>query len=373
VSGGGGRRRNARRPIALAAIAVLAALVSATAHAEPYLAIRTGLKCSACHENVSGGGARNAYGAGYGRQELPSAERSSTEAFDGAIVPRVRIGADLRGGAEWSRPEDGASLWSFDVFGARLYGDFEVLEDRLALYVDEQIAPGGSVSREAFALMHPTKGSFWIKVGRFFPPFGLRLEDDEAFTRSATGFNFAYSDTGVEAGVEPGHWSFAAAATNGNGGADESNNGKQVSFVGSYVRSAFRVGLTAARNDLPEDARRNLAGVFGGARAGPVVFLAEWDAIRDDPGVTLPVVDGNASHLEADWLVTRGVTLRAWGGSHDPDRDTGGDTETQVGLGVDWTMLPGAQLRAYLRKRDGPVSVPASRGDEAAMEVHLYF
>ncbi|MBZ5639384.1 MAG: hypothetical protein LAO51_11615 [Acidobacteriia bacterium] len=367
------RRPTPPRVSPLPLLAVLAALAAGAARAEPYLAVRTGLKCSSCHANLTGGGLRTAYGSGYGRLELPAAGASAAGAFDGVLAPRVRVGADLRGGAEETRPEEGPSLWSFDVFGARIYGDLEVLEDRLSIYVDEQVAPGASASREAFALLRPARGSLWVKVGRFFPPFGLRLEDDVAFTRSATGFNFASSDTGVEVGVEPGPWSIAAAVTNGAGLSADNNNGKQVSLVGSYVRRGFRVGLTAARDDLPENARQSLAGAFGGLRAGPVVLLAELDTIRDDPGAGAPSVDGNASHVEADWLLTRGVTLRAWGGRHDPDRNAGGDTETQIGLGVDWTTWPGLQLRGYVRRRVGPASVPAGRGDEGVLEIHLYF
>ncbi len=365
-----------RRGIPGALLAAWFLFAASPAAAEPYLALMKGLKCSSCHLNRTGGGGRNDYGSGIGRQELPAAGNAGRkDLLEGLISPRVRFGADLRGGVEESLPKDAASLYSFEVFAAQLYGSFDLIADRVSLYVDESVAPGTATNREAFALLRTGKAGFYVKAGQFFPPFGLRLQDDAAATRAFTGFTFLYSDVGVEVGVEPGSWSFAAAAVNGNAGGPETNNGKQVSFVGSFVRKHWRIGLTGANNDLPSSARRTLGGVFGGARAGPVVFLGEWDGIRDVPAAAsgASTVNSDAAHLEADWTMIQGLTLRAWGGRHDPDRDVTGDSERQAGVGLDWTPLSGMQLRAYYRNRTGPQAVPASRESEARIELHLYF
>jgi hypothetical protein len=133
-----------------------------------------------------------------------------------------------------------------------------------------------------------------------------------------------------------------------------------------------RVGVSASTNDLPAGARRSLAGVFGTFRAGPVVVLAEADVINDDDGMT-PERRGGAGHVEVDATAHAGLTVRVFGGAADLDRHDGIGRQTQWGAGVDWTPLPGLQLRLLYRARNGPESVPGARDDTAWVEAHVFF
>ena len=96
-------------PMFWAGLALLA--LSMPAQAEPYLAVRSGQSCSACHVNPTGGGKRTEYGTLYGYSALPagrlenifkSAAKSNAEqgtaapGWDGRITDYLAVGADLR-------------------------------------------------------------------------------------------------------------------------------------------------------------------------------------------------------------------------------------------------------------------------------------
>jgi hypothetical protein len=103
-----------------------------------------------------------------------------------------------------------------------------------------------------------------------------------------------------------------------------------------------------------------------------MVVLAEADGIRDDDG-TNPERPGGAGHLEVDTLAHAGLTFRLFAGAGDLDKNDSLGRLTQWGAGVDWTPLPGLQVRGIYRERNGPASVEGARDDQALVEVHVYF
>lgn len=368
------RRRRARQlTIRFGAWGVIvAAWAAGTAvRAEPYLAVRSGLGCASCHLNRTGGGGRNAYGSGFGARSLPWGHGGSGGLFDGVVHERVRVGADLRAAYVGTLPDPGPYVGAYRTREANLYVAVDVLPERLTLYADERFAPGGAASREAFALVSFPRGGLYAKAGRFYVPYGLRLLDDEAATRRLEGFSFDDADLGVEVGGRGGPWTWAAAVTNGTDGAAESDNGKQVTATGGVVRPAWRVMASVTTNDLPGRLQRDVAGVWAGGSAGPIVVLAAYDRIRDTTAEGART-DGGAAHLEIDATPRAGLTLRGWSGRFDPDVDAAG-VSRQWGAGIDWTPWPGLQLRVFGRFRDGPADVAGARDDEAAAEVHVYF
>ncbi len=358
-------------PLVLAGAAVAGPWLPATA--EPYLAVRTGLACGSCHVNRTGGGERTAYGAQYGAATLPSMKfPAGGKLFDGAIGERVRLGADLRGGYLGHLREDGPYLGEIRMSEANLYLGVDLLPERLTAYIDERVAPGGATCREAFALYSARRGGFYAKAGKFFLPYGLRLQDDDAATRRGTGFTFESSDLGLELGGSGEHWTAALSVSNGTAGAAEQDNDKQYVGTGAWIHRDGRVGVSVSANDLPGAAHRTLAGAFGGYQVAPLVVLAEIDRIVDTD-VHGRDTRGAAGHVEVDVAAARGVTARAWGGAYDLDRADGVSRFAQWGAGVDWTALPGLQLRLLYRNRSGPAETQGSSDAEAIAEVHIFF
>jgi hypothetical protein len=363
----------ARGTSPLVALAALAAVAALPARAEPYLAIRTGLNCDACHVNRTGGGERTAYGASYGATTLPWKKLlGDSKLFDGAVGDRVRIGADGRGGYVGHLPESGPYLGEILISEANLYLGADLIPDRLKFYVDEHVAPGGASSREAFAMYSTRWHGFYAKGGKIFLPFGLRLQDDDAATRRGTGFTFSTSDLGLEVGASGERWMTAASVSNGTAGAAEQDNRKQYVATAAWIHPLGRIGASISNNALPAGARRTVAGVFGGFHADRLVVLTEIDRTQEvDAGGAQR--KGAAGHVEADLAVPAAVTLRAWTGAYDLDTSDAEPRFAQWGIGTDWTPLPGLQLRVFYRARSGPASAAGSGDDEVSAEVHVYF
>src|SRR5690606_2394677 len=243
-----------RTTMACAAL-LLGALLPAGAHAEPYLAVQTGLKCVNCHVNPSGGGMRNAFGHAWARNELaartvtPPGGDETDAGWTGDVQRYLAVGGNVRTGLIHDDTPGLPSESEFAISRATVYAALRALPNLLTVYLDEQVAPGGALTREAYALVTPSNGRYTVKAGKFFLPHGLRLQDDTAFVRQITGINFDTPDHGVEVGLELPRWSAQLGVTNGTAGSSENDSTKQTSLNASYVAPRWRVGASYNHNN----------------------------------------------------------------------------------------------------------------------------
>jgi hypothetical protein len=367
-------RRGSRRTLAVM-IAVLAAALGALQHAsaEPYIAVGAGLKCAQCHVNPTGGGKRTAFGTAYAHTALSArivASGSEAAQWTGEVDPWLAVGGDLRAGLDAVDAPGADTQNDFAVTRGTVYGEFRAIPRLLTLYVDEQFAPGGAINRESYALLTPAQSKYEIKVGQFFLPFGMRLQDDTALVRQVSGVTFDTPDRGVELGLELPKWSTQIALTNGTAGGAEIDAGKQVSMSAAYVRPMWRLGASYNVNNAKLGDRR-MESLFAGLRTGPIAWLAEIDSIGDDlPGGGRRRMQ--ASLLEGNWRFAKGHNLKLSYGFLDPDRDTQEDQRERYSLIWEYSPMQLLQLRIGLRDyNDVPGAVQTNR-NEAFLELHAY-
>ncbi len=364
-------------------------LFAAVALAEPHLAVREGFLCSQCHVNRAGGGKRNAFGANYSQVALPAWRPGSASSRLGVVNPSVgdvvSVGADVRVQhvtiqtvrtqfeGKWLEAPGGNTL---RVPQANLYGELFLVRDHLSVYLDEKIGPEGASAREVMLLLYGLPHGGYAKAGRILLPFGLRLADDEAFVRQATGFNFGNQDLGVEIGAEPGPTFVTAALSNGTLGGTDTNERKQLSVMGG-VRSRWgRLGASYAWNDgtTPEGmVVRQVGGAFGTLNVGRLSLLSEADLIVDTErpkGGARTQLFQLAVHAEADLLILKGLAVRAAFGFHDPDLAVKNDHRTRLAMTVEVFPLPFLRVTAtYIVREDIPQRVEG-RGDVFLVQLH---
>ncbi len=351
------------------------ALAGARVEAEPYIAIQQGLKCTSCHVNPTGGGMRNTFGNVFAQTLLPMMHiDTGPNVWTGSLNSFIGIGGDLRYDATLTQEPGQRTIDQFDLEQMRVYLDASVIPDRLMVYADEQVAPGGATNEEAWAMYWSANHDWYVKAGQMYLPFGFRLQDQTAFVQQVSGINMTTPDRGVEVGYEHGPWDAQVNVSNGTAGGTVVTNGKQYIGQLQFVQSIWRAGIALDENNSAADGRRTAYGLFGGLKTGPVAWLAEADVVVDH---TLPN-GGNREAgglLEANWLIMRGNNLKITAEQFAPDlavsvRRNG---ETRWSVVYELTPIQFVQLRAGFRYYDGIPQDDSQHERLWFLELHGFF
>jgi hypothetical protein len=341
--------------------------------AEPYLAVRMGLKCEACHVNPTGGGLRSDFGDVFAQTVLPAHPiRGDWGLWTGEVSKMLRVGGDLRYDFNATQTPQTKTTDQLEVQQGRVYAEAEPIPDRLIFYVDEQVAPGTAVNHEAYALYWSANHDWYLKAGQMYLPFGFRLEDQTAFVYDVSSITMYAPDDGVEFGWMRAHWDTQATVSEGTfAGGNPSSSGKEYGLQMSYVERGWRLGVAANDDDSPF-ARRKIFGVFGGLHTGPVDWLGEVDSVENEYGQLVGVTQA-AALLEADWLIRAGNNLKLTLERYDPDRNVQDNDQSRVSLVYELTPIQFLQLRAGIRDYYGPRAIPGQRSTLYFTQLHVFF
>ena len=368
------------------ALALLAGALPRVARAEPYLMVRSGAKCSACHTNQTGGGKRTAFAHIHAKDILNDLDflpiPAGVKPFNGEINPYVSIGGDLRvrntttfsdkPDAAGRVPENrafrrGVTSNETSVIEALGYLQVDLWPDILSLYYDGDFHTGAN-TREVFGLLRGfLPWDTYVKAGRFFPAYGLRVQDDQAFIRSRTGFTFQNPDEGGEIGIQPGPFFLATSITNGQAGDKDvlaTFNGYTVIEDLPVVRNVI-TGVSYARVTN----RREVAGFYAGSNLWRFTYLGELDLIDDRTLNSTGRRDQYAAYGELDCLLLDWLNLR---GTFEFIKVAGNRDQTRWVVGAEPFINRFIQPRIQYRINNGPPDQPGQNQDELWLELHVY-
>ncbi len=350
-------------------VVLAAVFMHQSALAEPYLAVQKGLKCGMCHVSTSGGGKRTVYGNVYEQAEMSERTLGLGALWTGELGKYFAVGGDIRGGWNQIDVPGQPSTSDTDLEEVLAYLEIRPFPKYLTLYVDAKLGPQDPIVREQYLRLSTEDGNWYIKGGEFFLPFGLRLQDDNAFIRQVSGINFNSPDTGWELGFERDKWSAQLAVSRGTAGGPEVDSGKQYSLLVSHVTSKWRVGGSFNLNDT-KFGDRQMQNVFGGLRTGRVAWLAELDYIIDD-GAPTGRRKSWASLLEANVQLKKGHNLKLTFEYFDPDDAVSQDEQNRWSVVWEYFPIQFVQTRLGYRIYDGIAQNPAQNREQLFLELHL--
>jgi hypothetical protein len=324
-----------------------------------------------CHTSPSGGGQRTAYGNVFAQTELAGTTLDLGSLWTGEMTRFLAVGGDIRGG--WKQidvpGQPATSDTELDEFLA--YVEIRPFPRHLTLYVDAKLRPDDPVVREQYVRLSTADNRWSLRGGQFFLPYGLRLQDDDAFVRQVGGINFNTPDIGWELGLEQGKWSAQLAISRGTAGGPEIDSGKQYSLRVSHVTSKWRVGGSLNFNDA-KFGDRKMQNVFAGLRTGRVAWLAELDYIVDD-GTPTGRRKLLTSLAEANIALKRGHNLKLTLEHFDPDLDVSEDQQNRLSMVWEYFPVQFVQTRLGYRRYDGIPQNPVQNREQMFVELHLLF
>jgi hypothetical protein len=326
---------------------------------------------------------RQAFGEQYGREQLPVPAWSKDfgiDDFSNLIGNALGVGADLRTLYFAQQGRSGAWNDAFFQMQGDLYLNFRVAK-KISLFLNKGLYSGF----EAFALLNVLPASGHIKVGKFIPNFGTKIDDHTAYIRTYTGFSPELTRpelTGIEVAVAPGGLTITGGFFNATDGFG-TGTGNRKAYLGrvEYMLSAgsdvhLSLGANVFGNGMPRpplptaiDAMQTVAGAFGALSVGQLTLFGETDWIRSKGGGQ-PEPRAFVAYAEADYPLVTGVDLKVAYDFYDPDTDLKTGTASRYSVGVEFFALPGVEVRPIYRVVDGSA---ASLKSEFDMLLHLYF
>jgi hypothetical protein len=212
---------------ALGAFVVALALWSERAEAYPHWQFSAGVsRCTVCHHAPAGGGLLTGYGRDAAGEELSTWQGEGAFLHGAVPLPAwLALGGDLRGA--FAAQEVGDIQGSRHAFfpmqadvqvrvafpeGVSVYasgglrGQVRSNQDLVPLQNYQPTSASRLISREHWVMWQPAGPGWYLRAGRFYAPFGLRLAEHVTYIRRDLGFDLLRESYNLSGGFVGNAW-----------------------------------------------------------------------------------------------------------------------------------------------------------------------
>jgi hypothetical protein len=281
----------------------------------------------------------------WGRETLPfrTVSPDTTMAgFSPQLNDVVSIGMDMQTLFYYQQQQNRSSFY-------QMQGDIYLsarLSNHVLLYFNK-----GLYGFDVFGLAQILPANGYIKIGRFTPAYGTRIDDHTTFIRTKTVFPYyRREDTGVELGISPNSLTWNVGVYNGEDGADPSNG--NIRLITSRAEAIFHVenlnisfgGSTWFNKGSAGNL--TMVGGFAGVGYKDVTVQVEADLKKDKAALG---TNEFITYLEVNYLLIDGLNIKFIYDFYDPDLDLRTGSETRYSIGAEFFPLSGIEVRPMYR------------------------
>jgi len=346
--------------------------------------------CGACHVNPSGGMLRTEAGQLFGVERLPLVQGLGAPLEKGLSLikdnPLLTFGGDFRVmDILFTEQEGKKSPYFFPMQGDVYLGSR--LGANVSLLTQFGLQRGGNpVFREVFAMVDNLPYNSYLKIGKFLPPYGHRLEDHTAYVRKelfVDQSNPVSYGSGVEVGADPllfyARFAYLNEDIRPADATDTTSTvysgvlgwqGLWLQLGGSFLRVVdnrnwgFASGLSG---DTQGD--RTAYGGYGSVNFWRLTWLFEYDLVQNDLAGGGKDFDEFITFNELNFLAFAGTIVKARYETLDPNRDIKDDEWFRYMAGLEFHPFALTEIDLQFRYNDTPEE---SYSQVLAM-VHLWY
>jgi hypothetical protein len=359
------------RKLPLLAFILIAGAAPRIAQAYPQWQFSSGTsRCNQCHFAPAGGSLITNYARDAVGEDLSTFQGNGGFLHGAVELPSwLALGADLRGAflRQSNGSPDGPLNALFpmqaDAYGRVAFAEAFSLQVTVGYRGQARKSPSGVgdnnylpatadrfISREHYLMWRSGALGPYVRVGRFFAPYGLRLSEHTAYVRRDVGFNLLDETYGLSGGIVQNEWELHATAFIPD--VVRSFGHREKGLAAMFERrfaDAVALGVDT-RLGFSDDAKRLGGGLFGKGYIGvaKTLFMAQVDLFR------LTGNSGTGSNQLVGYFGPtvfpfRGLWLSAYGEVSQTDIRVKGTATEAINGQLNWFFYPHFELIVQAR------------------------